>query len=290
MTVDLSLLTGSKGHKRARKLLTMNVQQGEEALIEFPLQWWRQELSSSCDYRGVATTEELAAQWGSEQPSQRPHTGHQWTISSSSEFDRIHHAKVTRTTVYLRLDALSLDAALRSFCHKFFDTSGHTACQQLSSFGMYGFSPQEEKMKYFWYEAMFKWMSSYRKEKLADIQANLAAVGNSGILASWVPSWRGGLLFALSLGLTWGATRMFGAPFAQGARLDAIETINGIMMSELIIVPWQASRKEKEGCHRADLARIQCREFVRIMEGIVRILNETPRRLVRSIEDENEGS
>jgi len=85
--------------------------------------------------------------------------------------------------------AMSLDAALRSFCHKFFDNSDHTACQQLSNFGMYGFSPQEDKMKYFWYEAMFEWMSTYRMEKLADIEANLAAVQKGGALASWVPSW-----------------------------------------------------------------------------------------------------
>ncbi|RFU32498.1 hypothetical protein B7463_g3832, partial [Scytalidium lignicola] len=166
--------------------------------------------------------------------------------------------------------SMSLDAALRTFCHKFFDTSDHAAYQQLSRLGMYGFSPQEDKMKYFWYEAMFKWMGSYRKEKLAGIEADLAAVGNSGTLASWVPSWRGGLLFALTLSLSWGATRVFGAPFEQGGvRLEVIEAINGIMMSE-------AARKERDGYDTSQLARPHCQKFVRIMEDVVTILNLTP--------------
>jgi len=40
-------------------------------------------------------------------------------------------------------------------------------------------------------------------------------------------------MLAVSLGLTWGATRMFGVPFAQGARLEVIKAINGIMMTEV---------------------------------------------------------
>ncbi|KAH7136392.1 hypothetical protein EDB81DRAFT_802068 [Dactylonectria macrodidyma] len=164
---------------------------------------------------------------------------------------------------------ISIDAALRSFCHKFFNASDHSVCQQLSTFGMYGFSPQEEKIKYFWYEAMFKWMGSYRVEKLADIEANLAAARSSGTLGSWIPSWTGGLLFALSLGGTWAATRMFGPPVAQEIHPEIIGTIHNIMIDV-------ARDKSQSAYDTARSARTQCMMIVNIMERVVTTLNETP--------------
>ena len=72
----------------------------------------------------------------------------------------------------------SLDAALKSFCGQIFaHSSNHSDYDMLSVFGMYGFSPEKERMKYFWYRAMFSWMETNKTDALAVLQSSLKRPG-----------------------------------------------------------------------------------------------------------------
>ncbi|KAI8670434.1 hypothetical protein NCS57_00514600 [Fusarium keratoplasticum] len=148
-------------------------------------------------------------------------------------------------------NSMTLDAALQSFCQKFFDTSRHTACGMLSKFGI--------------------WMQLLKAEELSGMEGDLAAIRSNQSIRDWQPVWYNSLLFALSLG-----QHHYDGTFGVSRVQDMVESPAIVAVADGILLAIAVRNESARGRGVGSMAREGCQNFVQTMERVENILKETP--------------
>ncbi|KAM7202566.1 hypothetical protein V8F20_004355 [Naviculisporaceae sp. PSN 640] len=158
------------------------------------------------------------------------------------------------------------DENLTEFCSRFFTYNGTPqAYYSLSEFGKLGYSPDtsEESMNLAWYRALFTWLQEFRSNEIAQLEGCLADMAKRPKKSSWLPSWMGVGMMAVSLAVgTWFPTT---ERLHRGADILSIEHPNRDLVAWAGTFIQQIANNNEEDSSQAEIelkARNSCAEFI----------------------------